>query len=103
MIKANSPICAIEKPLCMASLRLQPESRKPTEPKMACPTRMASVMMTIGSQYSRSTAGSTSMPTDTKKTAPNMSFTGLMSFSIMSASRVSAKMLPIMKAPNAAL
>ena len=42
------------------------------------------------------------IPTDTKKMAPNKSFTGATSFSIFSASTVSAKIDPIIKAPNAA-
>ena len=41
------------------------------------------------------------MPTDTKKMAPNRFFTGSTSFSILSASIVSANMLPMIKAPNA--
>ena len=49
------------------------------------------------------TAGSTSMPTDTKNMAPNKFFTGSTSFIILSASIVSARMLPITKAPKAEL
>ena len=45
--------------------------------------------------------GSTNMPTDTKKMAPNRFLTGSTSFSIFSASTVSARMLPMMNAPNA--
>ena len=41
------------------------------------------------------------MPTDTKKMAPNRFFTGSTSFSMCSASMVSARMLPMMKAPKA--
>ena len=41
------------------------------------------------------------MPTDTKKMAPKRFLTGSTSFSIRSASMVSARMLPMMKAPKA--
>ena len=43
------------------------------------------------------------MPTETKKMAPKRSFTGDTMRSMLSASMVSARMLPIMKAPKAAL
>ena len=41
------------------------------------------------------------MPTDTKKMAPNRFLTGSTSFSMRSASTVSARILPMMKAPKA--
>ena len=41
------------------------------------------------------------MPTETKKTAPKRFLTGSTSFSMRSASTVSARMLPMMKAPKA--
>ncbi len=63
---------------------------------------MANVIITMGHIYSTIMAGSTIIPTDTKKMAPNKSFTGATSFSIFSASTVSAKIDPIIKAPNAA-
>ncbi len=47
--------------------------------------------------------GSTSIPTETKKMAPNRSFTGCTTRSIRSTSMVSARMLPITKAPKAEL
>ena len=55
----------------------------------------------IGPMYSTIIAGSTIIPTDTKKIAPNKSFTGATNFSMVSASTVSAKIEPMMKAPNA--
>ena len=45
--------------------------------------------------------GSTNIPTDTKKMAPKRFLTGSTSFSICSASIVSARMLPMMNAPKA--
>ena len=45
--------------------------------------------------------GSTSIPTDTKKMAPKRFLTGSTNFSIFSASTVSARMLPMIKAPKA--
>ena len=47
--------------------------------------------------------GSTSMPTETKNIAPKRFFTGSTSLMIFSASMVSARMLPMTKAPKALL
>ena len=55
----------------------------------------------MGTAYSTRIFGSTSIPTDTKKIAPKRFLTGSTSFSIRSASMVSAKMLPMIKAPKA--
>ena len=103
MMKANSPICAIEKPQRMAVLRGWPESMKPKVPKMLWPRSMASVMMMMVSHCWATTATSTSIPTETKKTAPKRFFTGSMSFSIFFASMVSASMLPMTNEPKAEL
>ena len=64
---------------------------------------MVSTSTTIGTAYSAMTAGSTSIPTETKKMAPKRFFTGSTSLIILSASTVSASMLPITNAPNALL
>ena len=48
MINENSPICAIEKPHCMADFKDCPLMRKPKEPNTACPTRMVSTSTIIG-------------------------------------------------------
>ena len=55
----------------------------------------------IGTAYSTNILGSTSIPTDTKKMAPKRFFTGSTSLIIFSASMVSARMLPMTKAPKA--
>ena len=70
--------------------------------KSGCPTMTVRVMMRMGSQYWAIMAGSTIMPTETKKMAPKRSLTGFTSLSICSASRVSERMEPMMKAPKAA-
>ena len=62
---------------------------------------MASTITAIGRAYSTSMAGSTSIPTDTKNTAPKRFFTGSTTLIIFSASTVSAKILPITNAPKA--
>ena len=49
------------------------------------------------------TCGSTNIPTETKKTAPKRFFTGSTRRIILSASIVSANILPMTKAPKAAL
>ena len=102
IINANSPIWVRLKPHCMATFNGCPDKITPPVPKITCPSRMANVIITMGHIYSTIMAGSTIIPTDTKKMAPNKSFTGATSFSIFSASTVSAKIDPIIKAPNAA-
>ena len=72
-------------------------------PNTACPNMMTSTRMKIGRAYSTSIWGSTSIPTDTKNTAPNRFFTGSTSFIILSASMVSARIDPMTNAPNALL
>ena len=62
----------------------------------------ASVITRIGNAYSPIIAGSTIIPTETKKIAPNKSLTGLTNRSIDSASIVSARIEPMIKAPKAA-
>ena len=102
IIKANSPICVRLKPHCMAVFKGCPANITPIVPKKACPRITANVMTMIGTAYSIIIAGSTIIPTDTKKIAPNKSFTGFTNRSIDSASIVSARIDPIMKAPKAA-
>ena len=102
MMKANSPICVREKPHCIAVLRLLPERRTPRVAKVIWPRRTVRVMTRIGRMYFPIIAGSTIMPTETKKMAPKRSLTGLTSRSICSASIVSARIEPMMKAPKAA-
>ena len=63
---------------------------------------IATMIQRIGTIYSTMSATSTIMPTETKKMAPKRSFTGATRCSICSASTVSARILPMMKAPNAA-
>ena len=102
-MNANSPICTSEKPLWMELCSEFPVTRKLRLPNTICPRVTASEMTRMGHQYCMSTEGSTIMPTDTKKTAPKRSFSGDMVCSMRSASMVSDRMLPIMKAPKAAL
>ena len=59
--------------------------------------------MAIGTAYSTRISGSTSIPTDTKNTAPKRFFTGSTSLIILSASTVSAKIDPMTNAPKALL
>ena len=102
MMKANSPICVSEKPHCIAVFSGCPDRSTPVVAKSSWPRMTVRVMTTMGSQYWPIIAGSTIMPTDTKKMAPNRSFTGLTRRSMCSASMVSARMEPMMKAPKAA-
>ena len=102
MINANSPICVKLNPHCIAVLRGCPASSTPKVPKRDWPIITAKVITTIGPAYSIIMAGSTIIPTDTKKMAPNRSFTGFTNLSILSASTVSARIDPMIKAPKAA-
>ena len=79
-----------------------PASNTPNVPNKDCPMITAKVITMIGPPYSTIIKGSTIIPTETKKIAPNKSFTGLTRRSMLSASTVSARMDPIIKAPNAA-
>ena len=79
-----------------------PESRKPQVLRMVCPSMTAAMMLMIGTMYSMMRFTSTIMPTDTKKMAPKRFLTGATRCSIFSASTVSARMLPMTKAPKAA-
>ena len=54
MMNENSPICAIEKPHCMADLSDWPLIRKLNEPKTAWPMTIVSTSRTIGRAYSAS-------------------------------------------------
>ena len=101
MINENSPICAIENPQRMADFSDSPPSMKEMVPKIACPMRIVITSAKIGRAYSTRIIGSTSIPTDTKKMAPKRFFTGSTSLMIFSASIVSARILPMMKAPQA--
>ena len=102
MMKANSPICVSEKPHCIAVFSDCPDRSTPVVAKNSWPIMTVRVITTIGSQYCPIMAGSTIIPTDTKKMAPNRSLTGLTRRSMCSASMVSARMEPMMNAPKAA-
>ena len=101
-MKANSPICARLNPDLMEVFNVCPDNKTPNVEKKAFPMIVTSVIMATGHAYSTSIAGLTNMPTETKKIAPNRSFTGLMMCSICSASTVSASIDPMIKAPSAA-
>ena len=68
---------------------------------MDCPKIVTKVKMITGIACSYNITGSINIPTETKKIAPNKSFTGLTKCSICSACVVSAIIEPIIKAPNA--
>ena len=103
IMNENSPICAIEKPQRIADFKDSPPSMNENVPKTLCPTKMVSTRRAIGIAYSTNILGSTSIPTETKKMAPKRFLTGSTNFSIRSASMVSARILPMIKAPKAEL
>ena len=101
-MKANSPICVSENEHCMEVFSDWPDSRNPQVLRMVWPSMTAAMMLTMGMMYSMMSATSTIMPTDTKKMAPKRFLTGATRCSMVSASTVSARMLPMTKAPKAA-
>ena len=102
MMNANSPTCAREKPACIAIFSGCPESNTPKLPNRTCPHRTSAVRIKTGTAYSHIMAGSIIIPTDTKKTEANRSFTGCTICAISSALSVSASRDPMTNAPSAA-
>ena len=100
-MKENSPICAIEKPQRMADFKDSPPSINPKVPNKAWPTKIVQTKARMGKAYSAKILGSTNMPTETKKIAPKRFLTGSTNLMIFSASTVSARILPMTKAPKA--
>ena len=100
-MKANSPTCASEKPHKMAVLGVCPEITNPMHEKNTFPKITIREIYKIGSAYLINMAGFTIMPTETKKTAPKKSLSGFKTCSIRFTRFVSAKITPMMKAPNA--
>ena len=85
MMKANSPICVSEKPLCMATRSDWPVTSMPNVPNTIMPTTTTAERMRIDGQYSARMAGCTIMPTEMKNTAPKRSLTGVTTCSMRSA------------------
>lgn len=78
-----------------------PEASTPSVEKISLPMMVATTSTKMGSACSSSSAGFTSMPTETKKTAPKRSLMGAIRCSIFSALGASAISEPMMKAPSA--
>ena len=83
MMKANSPICERLIPVCTATFSDSPDISTPAADITAFTTMVTSESMTMGSQYCIRICGSTIIPTDTKKMAPNRSLMLFISFSIL--------------------
>ena len=101
MMNANSPIWAIEKPLRTALCRPWPAINTPLVANRGMPMTTTTISIRIGFQYCAMIAGSTIIPTETKKMAPKRSFMLLIDKEICSPSRVSASSEPITNAPSA--
>ena len=84
MMKENSPICAKLKPPSTEFFRFCPDISIPMVPKIGCPMTVTKNIIRIGSQYFTIMSGSTIIPTDTKKMAPNMSLIPLVRCSTLS-------------------
>ena len=101
IMKENSPIWPKHRPALTELRRLSPESSMP-KPELNDLSRTTTIVMTrICHQYWTNTDGFTIIPTDTKNTAPNRFLIGVVNLWIISASSVSARMEPMMKAPSA--
>src|SRR6187402_119710 len=85
----------------MESFKGCPDNKAPKVELMDCPKMVTNERITTGTACSYKASGAINIPTDTKNTAPNKSFTGFTKCSICSACVVSAMMEPIMKAPSA--
>ena len=85
MMNENSPICDKLIPVCIDCFRGCPENSAPIVDKNDCPRITAKVKIPTGTAYFTSISGLINIPTDTKKTAPNKSLTGLTKCSICSA------------------
>jgi hypothetical protein len=101
MMNENSPICARVMPAWTEMRTLLPVKKAPTETPMVLPTMTSNDSASTGPQWSTMTAGSSSIPTETKKTAANMSRTGWTRCSMGLASPDSAMSEPAMNAPSA--
>ena len=101
MMKENSPICARLMPACTEVRVPLPVRNAPSDTAITLPTITTTVRTSTGTQCSAISAGSMSMPTETKKMAANMSRTGATRCSIFFTSPDSATSEPPMNAPSA--
>ena len=101
MINENSPIWVSANPDCTAILSGCPVASMPKVPKMIIPTTTTTLSSAMVPQCWTMMSGLTIMPTEMKNTAPNRSFTGIMTRSMRSASFVPASIEPITNAPSA--
>ena len=100
-MKENSPIWPKHAPAFKASCKLLPDTKTPMVPKIGLKSNsMPRSNKSVG-QCSRIELGTTIMPTDTKKMAPNKFFIGVMRCSMRCASIVAPKIEPIVNAPSA--
>ena len=101
MMNENSPICAR---LMLAAMEVRtpaPVRKAGMETPMILPPITTVERTRMGSQFARTSAGSMSMPTETKNTAANKSRTGSSRCSMRAPSPDSATSDPAMKAPSA--
>ena len=100
-IKVISPSCVKLKPQRSAVCRSLPARRTPSDEKIVLPMIKAAVSTAIGSAYLMIRAGSTIIPTETKKIPEKRSLTGVKSFFVVSVKAVPESSEPIRNAPNA--
>ncbi|BBI16472.1 Uncharacterized protein NCS13_1_0277 [Neochlamydia sp. S13] len=90
------------KPILIESETLCPANNAPKPLVKNLPVIVTKERMRIEGQYFIISSGSINIPTDTKNTAANISRMGKVNFSILWTKGVSARIEPIIKAPNAA-
>ena len=101
MMKENSPICARLSP-ARTEVRIPiPVRKAPSETPTILPTTTVAVSAPTASQWRATSAGSMSMPTETKNTAANTSRTGSTRRSTCFSSPDSATSDPARNAPSA--
>ena len=101
MRKENSPIC---ERLMLAAIEVRtpaPVRKAGIETPIILPATTTPESTRMGIQFARTSAGSMSMPTETKKTAAKRSRTGSSRCSIRGPSPDSATSEPATKAPSA--
>ena len=101
MMNENSPIWARLKPAFTAVLSDWPDKSAPRQQKSERPATVTTASSTTAPRLSSTAKGATSMPTETKNTAPNRSLSGLNRAAMRGACTVPARIDPAMNAPRA--
>ena len=100
-MKENSPICASEAEIISAAERACPNRRTTKKATTDFPIRMMTTVASRASGAAKSTAGSNSMPTETKNSTAKASRNGSDSVAACWLNCDSLSIMPAKKAPSA--